>query len=351
MEIALVFASHARLASGNREPYRSWPDSCLPQRSSGQVLRKPAGIPDVSRLPRQRLKAVGVLVLAIAVSSTQDAIIKLISTDYPFHQMQFFRSAAALPFLVLLALHRHELKAALAASGSRLLYIRSFILALASALFYVGLAAITLADAAAIYFSMPMILSLLSGPVIGEPVPLRQWFAMIVAFIGVVIVIRPGSSVFEPASLIMLASTACYALGHMLTRPLGARVSTLVMGLYQNLAFLLVAAVLGAVFGAGAWHSTGHPSLSYLTSAWAMPSAFHLLLMGLIGATAAAAILLFTQAYSLAEPSFVAPFEYTGLFWAVLFGYVIWGVLPGAGTIIGAALVIAAGLFLLRRPA
>ena len=309
---------------------------------------KPAGLLDASRLPRQRLKAVGMLLLAIAVSSTQDAVIKLISTDYPFHQMQFFRSAAALPFIVLLVLRRHEMAAALEAAGSKLLIVRSVVLALASTLFYVGLAAITLADAAAIYFSMPMILSLLSGPVIGEPVPLRQWLAMIVAFIGVIIVIRPGSSVFEPASLIMLAATACYALGHMLTRPLGARVSTLVIGLYQNLAFLVLAAILGLLFGSGGWHMTAHPSLSYLTAAWTMPSAFHLLLMGFIGATAAAAILLFTQAYALAEPSFVAPFEYTGLFWAVLFGFVIWDVLPGPSTLTGAALVIAAGLFMLR---
>ncbi len=303
---------------------------------------------DASRLPRQRMKAVAILVSAVAVSSIQDAVIKLISTDYPFHQMQFVRSAGALPFIALLALSRRELRAVLAAAGLKLLYLRSFMLALASALFYVGLAAITLADAAAIFFSMPMILSLLSGPVIGEPVPLRQWLAMIVAFIGVLIVIRPGSSVFEPASLIMLAATACYALGHMLTRPLGARVSTLVMGLYQNLAFLVFATILGLLFGSGGWHITTHPSLSYLTAAWTMPNTFHLLLMGFIGVTAAVAILLFTQAYALAEPSFVAPFEYTGLFWAVLFGFVIWDVLPGPTTLIGAALVIAAGLFLLR---
>ena len=187
---------------------------------------------DVSGLPRHRLKAVGILVLGVAVSATQDATIKFISTEYPFHEMQFIRSAAALPLILVLTLRRREFGAAIHAGASGLLHLRSFMLALASALFYVGLAAITLADAAAIYFSMPMMLSLLSGPVIGERVPLRRWLAMIVAFIGVVIIIRPGSSVFEPASLIMIAATACYALGHMLTRPLGARVSTFVMGRY-----------------------------------------------------------------------------------------------------------------------
>ena len=245
-------------------------------------------------------------------------------------------------------LRRHEMAAALEAAESKLLILQRRARPREHLVLCRSGGDHSLADAAAIYFSMPMILSLLSGLVIGEPVPLRQWLAMIVAFIGVIIVIRPGSSVFEPASLIMLAATACYALGHMLTRPLGARVSTLVIGLYQNLAFLVLAAILGLLFGSGGWHMTAHPSLSYLTAAWTMPSAFHLLLMGFIGATAAAAILLFTQAYALAEPSFVAPFEYTGLFWAVLFGFVIWDVFPGPSTLTGAALVIAAGLFMLR---
>src|SRR5262249_61270227 len=104
----------------------------------------------------------------------------------------------------------------------------------------------------------------------------------------------------------------------------------------------------GSLSGRGAGPSAPHPSLSYLTAGWTMPSAVPLVLLAFTGATAAAAILLFTCAYALAEPSFVAPFEYTGLFWAVLFGYVIWGVLPGPSTLLGAALVIAAGLFMLR---
>ena len=145
----------------------------------------------------------------------------------------------------------------------------------------------------------------------------------------------------------MIAATACYALGHMLTRPLGARVSTVVMGLYQNVAFLAVAALLGLIFGSGAWHSDAHPSLSYLTAGWTVPSPFHVLLLGFIGVSAAAAILLFTRAYALAEPSFVAPFEYSGLVWAVLLGFLMFGVLPGPSTLVGATFIIAAGFFML----
>ena len=303
---------------------------------------------DPSDLPQQRLKAVGMLVLAVAVTSTQDAIIKLISPTYPFHQMQFIRSAFALPLILLLTLARGEFRTALGAAGSKLLYLRSFILAMASALYYIALAAVGLADAAVIYFSMPLILSLLSGPMISEWVRARHWIAMLIAFVGVVIIIRPGSKLFEPASLVMIVATTFYALGYILTRPLGRKVPTLVIGLYQNLAFIIAASVLGLLFGGGGWHNSAHPSLSYLTAGWAVPSGTDLMLMGLIGVTAATTILLSIRAYSLAEPSFVAPFEYTGIFWAMLLGFVIWGVVPDLNTLAGAALVIGAGLFMLR---
>jgi hypothetical protein len=84
---------------------------------------------DVSGLPRHRLKAVGILVLGVAVSATQDATIKFISTEYPFHEMQFIRSAAALPLILVLTLRRREFGAAIHAGASGLLHLRSLMLA------------------------------------------------------------------------------------------------------------------------------------------------------------------------------------------------------------------------------
>ena len=116
------------------------------------------------------------LVAGVAVSATQDATIKLISTDYPFHEMQFIRSVA-LPLIFLLTLRRREIGRGRSCRGIGPAPLRSLMLALASTLFYVGLAAIPLADATAIYFSMPMMLVAAVAPDRGETVPLKRWLS------------------------------------------------------------------------------------------------------------------------------------------------------------------------------
>ena len=137
---------------------------------------------------------------------------------------------------------------------SGLLLLRSAILSLASLSFYVSLAAMDFPDAVAIYFSMPLIVAALSGAVIGERVPPWRWVAVGVGFIGVVIVQHPGVGVFEPASLVVLFSTLCYAIGLMLTRPVGMRVNSAVMGFWQLIGFLATGICSASSLAAG--HST-----------------------------------------------------------------------------------------------
>jgi drug/metabolite transporter (DMT)-like permease len=314
------------------------------------MTQTPAPSPAPGALPRRRLLAVSLLLLGVAVSSVQDAFIKFISGSYPFHQMQFIRSAVALPLIMLIVWRAGELAPALRRPTALLLW-RSAMLSLASISFYVGLAALALADAVAIYFSLPLMIAALSARLIGETVPPHRVLAMIAAFAGVVVIVRPGSGVFEPASLIALFATFCYAIGHMLTRPLGATMPTSAIALWQAFGFLASAALLGLVFGSGAFQWQGHPSIDYLTRGWVTPTLPDLALMMAFGVSTALAMIFLTAGYRLAEPSFVAPFEYTALFWAVLFGWLLWGALPGSTTVAGAALVIAAGLYMLSRDA
>jgi drug/metabolite transporter (DMT)-like permease len=301
-------------------------------------------------LPKQRLLAVSLLMLGVAVSSLQDAFIKYIAGSYPFHQMQFIRSVVALPLIALVVWQAGELSAAFRKPTATLLW-RSGMLSLASISFYVGLATLDLADAVAIYFSLPLMIAALSSRLIGETVPPHRVVAMIVAFIGVVIIVKPGSGVFEPASLIALFATFCYAIGHMLTRPLGATMPTSAIALWQSFGFLFSAALLGLLFGSGLLHWPVHPSIDYLTRGWVMPTFQDLLLMISFRVSTALAMIFLTAGYRLAEPSFVAPFEYTAMLWAVLYGWLLFGKLPGSATVAGAALVIAAGLYMLSRDA
>jgi len=170
-----------------------------------------------------------------------------------------------------------------------------------------------------------------------------------VAFIGVMIVMQPGSGVFEPASLIALFSTFCYAIGLMLTRPLGTKIEANVIGLWQMIFYAGSGVLLSLVLGSGAFYDPAHPSLSYLTAGWKVPSPVDLLILIGTGFGAAAATVLYTVAYRIAAPSFVAPLEYSNLLWVSIWSYVFWREIPSETTLSGAALIIAAGLWMIWK--
>ena len=304
---------------------------------------------DAAARPQQKLKGALILSAAVLVTGLQDAFIKDLSAAYPVWEMQIFRGgSAALLIFGWIALGG-GLRQLIGTRPSPLLLARSAILAMASLSFYVSLAGMQFADAVAIYFSLPLMIAALSGFLIGERVPPQRWVAIVVAFVGVAIIAQPTSGIFNPATLIALFATLCYAVGLMLTRPVGMRVPSAVMGLWQLMAFVTTGALLGLVFGTGAFHDPAHPSFSYLTQGWITPTPWHLLQMLLFGVAAALATILYTAGYKVVAPSFVAPFEYQSLLWASLWGFLMWGDVPAGTTFAGAALIVAAGLWMIWR--
>jgi drug/metabolite transporter (DMT)-like permease len=304
---------------------------------------------DAAARPQQKLKGALILSAAVLVTGLQDAFIKDLSAAYPVWEMQIFRGGAAALLIFGWIVVGGGLRQLVGTRPSALLLARSAILALASLSFYVALAGMQFADAVAIYFSLPLMIAALSGFLIGEKVPPQRWVAIIVAFVGVAIIAQPTSGIFNPATLIALFSTLCYAVGLMLTRPVGMRVSSSVMSLWQLMAFVGTGIILGLVFGSGAFHDPAHPSFSYLTQGWVTPTPWHLLQMLLFGVAAAIASILYTAGYKVVAPSFVAPFEYQSLLYASLWGFLLWGDVPAGTTFAGAALIVAAGLWMIWR--
>ena len=304
---------------------------------------------DAAARPQQKLKGALILSAAVLVTGLQDAFIKDLSAAYPVWEMQIFRGGSAALLIFGWIVLDGGLRQLIGTRPSPLLLARSAILAMASLSFYVALAGMQFADAVAIYFSLPLMIAALSGFLIGEKVPPQRWVAIVVAFVGVAIIAQPTRGIFNPATLIALFSTLCYAVGLMLTRPVGMRVPSAVMGLWQLMAFVTTGALLGLVFGSGAFHDPAHPSFSYLTQGWVTPTPLHLLEMLVFGVAAALATILYTAGYKVVAPSFVAPFEYQSLFYASLLQFLRWGDVPAGTTVAGAALIVAAGLWMIWR--
>jgi len=299
-------------------------------------------------LPRESARGVALLVAGIAVFSVQDLILKLLSGAYPLHQAMVLRSLTALPLLVLLV-HREGGLGTLFTPGTRAMILRGVVMFLAYTSYYLALAALPMATTVALYFSAPLFITILSVVILKETVGPRRWVALFAGFAGVLIMVRPGGDLFDWAALLPVIAGLTYAISMISARRLGSTETAPALAFWGNAVFLLAAIAMSAVLGSGAWQSDAHPSLAFLLRGWVMPTAFDLMLMMACGVIAAIGLTLLTQAYRVAESSVVTPFEYTGLVWSVIYGWLFWRDWPVLSDWIGIAIITGAGLYILWR--
>jgi len=295
----------------------------------------------------ERLKGIFLLCAGAMIFTLQDVIIKWISGEYAVTQILATRSLVAfVPLFILL----HLDGGLRGISGRRLgrLLVRSGLLFASYTTYYLAIAAIPLADAVSLFYTAPLFIVALSGPVLRERVGLRRWLAVVIGFIGAIVMCWPGADVIDPAALLSLFAAALYALAQVMARDLGTTYRASVMALAQNAVNLGAALAIGLIAGDGAYAGATHPSLAFLLRAWAVPTTVDLLLMAATGVIAAVAIWCLTQAYRIAEANVLAPFEYTSIIWVVLLAYGIWGEVPKRFTVVGGLLIVAAGIYVLR---
>ncbi|WP_395661835.1 DMT family transporter [Aestuariivirga sp.] len=296
----------------------------------------------------QSLTGIISLVVGVFIFSIQDAILKAMSGDHAVTLAIVLRSIVGLPILLAMVAYANGL-GALRTRNWKLLIARGLILITSYTSYYMAFPALPLAEAVALFFTSPIFVTLLASIMLREKVTPQAWAAVIAGFIGVIIILRPGSGLFEPAALLSLFSAASYAFSMVLARKYGADEPTTVMAFYVNAVYLVVAAMIAALFGAVGVTAFGHPSLDFLVRPWAMPDATDLFLMGVCGVIAAVAMSLLTHAYRLANANLVTVFEYTGMLWVPLWGFLLFSEVPRMTTVIGTVIIIAAGFFAVRN--
>jgi drug/metabolite transporter (DMT)-like permease len=296
---------------------------------------------------RNNLLGIAALCAGALVFSMQDTVIKAISGDHAVTLAIFIRAIVSFPIIVImvqLAGGIHQLDT----PHWRVLTLRGFVLLAAYTSYFMAFPALPLAEAIALYFLVPLFVTIMSGPILGERVSGFAWIAVAIGFIGVLIIAQPTGAVFNPAILLSLISAATYAYAMILARKHGAAVPATVMTFYQNTAYLLGALVFATVMMLFDVKEPGHPSLDFLVRDWATPNIHDMALMALCGVIAAAGSTLLSQAYRLGQANIVAPFEYTGMIWGVVFGLVIFGEVPKWTTLLGMAMIAGAGVLALR---
>jgi drug/metabolite transporter (DMT)-like permease len=291
---------------------------------------------------------VGSLVLALLIFSLQDIAVKWIGGSYPVLEIVIFRSLIAMPMTLLF--FRLEGRRGLPTTKQHTLeYVRGLFLFLSYTTYFMGLAALPLAEIAAIKFSGPLMITALSVLLLGEKVRPSRWVALGVGFIGVLIIVRPGSASFNIGSMFILLSTLFYALSVMLTRRLQTTDSSATMAYYSSLFYMVAALILAPLAIAVGPTPNADPSIAFLFHAWSMPTLLDLIVMFGLGLVWAGGMYCMARAYSLALASVVAPFEYVTLPINTMWGFVLWHQFPTMATWVGAGLTLLSGLYTLYQ--
>jgi drug/metabolite transporter (DMT)-like permease len=206
-----------------------------------------------------------------------------------------------------------------------------------------------LAEIAAIKFSGPLMITFLSVVWLGETVGPRRWLALMVGFMGVLLIVRPGLDTFNVGSIFILISVLFYALAAMLTRKLQTTDSSATMAYCSSQVYLAATVILTPLVISVGDFPDAHPSIAFLFQPWAMPSLLDWAIMSGLGLVWAGGMYFLARAYSVALASVIAPFEYLALPIHVTWGFILWHEVPTWMTLAGAFLTLSSGMYILYR--
>ncbi len=268
-----------------------------------------------------------VLLLAIFLFTLMDATAKYLGQYYPVPQVVWARYMGN--FVVVAIYFRTSFVPSLRSRQPGLQFLRALTQLASASLFFTSLQYIGIAEATAIMDINPVLITLGAGLFLGEYIGWRRILGIIAALIGAMIIIRPGMGVFHPAAILPLIGAFTYAAGALLTRVV--RTDGLATSVVWS---VLVGTIATSLLVPFFWQPIQMEHL------WAF------LIIGLLGAVSQALIV---YAFSLAEAGAIAPFGYTSLIWAALWGWLFWGVFPDQWTVIGAVIIVVAGLYIWSR--
>jgi drug/metabolite transporter (DMT)-like permease len=282
------------------------------------------GVPPARPHP---LRGILMIMTAVAMFTVMDSMAKYLSRYYPVPGITWARYAFHLLFVVMILGPRLKL-GLVRTRRLGLQIVRGMLLAASSMFFFSALKFMPMAEASSISFVAPMLATLLGVILLKEKVEPARWLAVTAGFVGVLIIVRPGSGIFSWVAVLPLATAASFASYQILTRKLAG-----VDGPYTSLFY---SGVVGTVMLA-----------AVLPFQWVTPTTVaHALMLPAIGFLGGLSHLILIRAYDQAAVSTLAPFSYTQLIWVILMGYLVFGDFPDHWSLIGIAVIMASGIYI-----
>ncbi len=287
-------------------------------------------------VPGHFLRAVVFILLAILLFDLQGVIIKFLGDRYPVQQLASLRNVFGLiPSLLVLWLSRewHNAGRRFAIRQWRLGFLRGLSIAAAQFCFYLSITKMELATASTLTYISPVLITMLSVPILGHQVGLWRWLAVLIGFCGVLLIMAPGTEVFTPYSLLPIGAALGYSLSTVCVRLFDEHVPTALLNMYASVGAL--AGALGILFA-----TTGYQTVTRIED-WIL-----LLAMGIVGGFA---VLCLISAYRLAKPASLSPYEYFGIPFAFVLGWIFFDEAPFGKLIPGVFLIVAGGMLIVWR--
>ncbi len=283
------------------------------------------------KLNSDNLRGAAFMAASMAAYVLNDTMMKLASNDFSLFQAMFLRGIFATVLIGLIAWHQNALHFSMSPSDRRIILLRVFCEVGATLFFLNALFNMPLANATAILQSLPLVVTLAAAVFLREAVGWRRYLAIIIGFAGILIIIRPGTEGFNAYSYSALAAVAFITVRDLSTRRLSSGIPSLLVSLVTSVMITVTGAILSP------------------TMAWQPVDA-----QGLLVLFAASIFLIFAYLFSVmtmrvGEISFVSPFRYTVLIWAILLGIFVFGEVPDLWTLIGTLIIVVMGIYTFYR--
>ncbi len=294
--------------------------------------------------PPEALGGVLLALVGVACLSINDVAVKFLSGGYALHEVILFRALVGMVVvLATMALARQPL-ASLRTHRPVAQGIRVLCILFSNASYFLGLSVLPLADAVATSYVAPLLMTGLSVVALGERVGFTRWVAVLAGLAGVLVMVQPGTSAFQPAALLVLFGALCYALAQIMTRYLAATETSFSLSFHTQSGFILLCIAMGLGVGDGHLAGSGQGAMAFLLRPWIWPPLADWPAFLAAGCAVAIGGLAMSQAYRISETALVAPFEYLGMPLAIFWGALVFSQWPGQASWIGMALICGAGL-------
>ena len=293
-------------------------------------------------------KAIFFILVGMLIFSAQDTIMKHIFSFVSLYEVYLIRTLVSF-IIILLFLKLTKRPIVFKTQYPLLTFCRVILFFFGFSSFYISLSIMPLAMATALFFVSPFLITIFAKFFLKEQIGPRRWFAVIIGFVGVYVILNPDFSNFDYLSLLPVLAAFCYASSMIIIKKTSDKDNVYSQVLQFYIAAMIISAIFYFIIGDGHYNTSDHPAFQFIFRKWFNNFEFSMPYMVILGVVAAGSFLALFTAYRIASPAVISPFEYTILLWASLSGWFIFGEMPNTRTFIGMFLIVCGGIYIFIR--